>query len=60
MLKQRRDAALARLVAGVPYWGTGVDFDLRGDELTAQLRYDEKLIGDPLRAARWDNRGFLK
>ena len=49
VVKQRRDAALARMVDGVPYIGhLGVQFDRRGDELTAQLRFDEKLIGNPL------------
>jgi acyl-coenzyme A thioesterase PaaI-like protein len=49
VLKQRRDAALARMVEAVPYarW-LGVVFDRRGDELTAQLPYAEKLIGNPL------------
>ena len=47
-IKQRRDAALGRMVAAVPYVRhLGVDFDRRGDELTALLRYDEKLIGNP-------------
>lgn len=48
VLKQRRDAALARMVAGVPYiQRLGVGFDRRGDELTAQLRYDDRLVGNP-------------
>lgn len=48
IVKQRRDAALQRLVAGVPYAGhLGVVFDRRGDELTAQLQYSERLIGNP-------------
>jgi len=48
VVKQRRDAALARMVAAVPYAGfLGVSFDRRGDELTAQLAYDETLIGNP-------------
>ncbi len=49
VLKQRRDAALARMVEAVPYarW-LGVVFDRRGDELTAQLPYAERLIGNPL------------
>lgn len=52
VVKQRRDAALARLVAGIPYarW-LGVSFDRRGDELTGLLAYDERLIGNPLRPA---------
>jgi acyl-coenzyme A thioesterase PaaI-like protein len=49
VVKQRRDAALARMVERVPYIRhLGVGFDRRGDELTAQLHYDEKLIGNPL------------
>jgi acyl-coenzyme A thioesterase PaaI-like protein len=48
-LKQRRDAALARMVTAVPYIRhLGVIFDRRGDELTAQLPYAERLIGNPL------------
>jgi acyl-coenzyme A thioesterase PaaI-like protein len=49
VVKQRRDAALAGMVAAVPYIRhLGVEFDRRGDELTAILRYDERLIGNPL------------
>ncbi|NKX44588.1 PaaI family thioesterase [Roseicyclus persicicus] len=49
LVKQRRDRTLAALVAGVPYIGfLGVTFDRRGDELTAVLNYDGKLIGNPL------------
>jgi acyl-coenzyme A thioesterase PaaI-like protein len=49
VVKQRRDAALARMVERVPYIRhLGVGFDRRGDELTAQLHYHEKLIGNPL------------
>lgn len=48
-VRRRRDAALASLVARVPYVAfLGVEFDRRGDELTAILRYNEKLIGNPL------------
>ncbi len=48
VVKQRRDAALARLVGGVPYikW-LGVTFDRRGDELTAVLPFADRLIGNP-------------
>ncbi|KGJ04733.1 Acyl-coenzyme A thioesterase PaaI, contains HGG motif [Paracoccus halophilus] len=47
-IKSRRDKALAALVDGVPYirW-LGIAFDRRGDELTAVLSYDRKLIGNP-------------
>ena len=49
VIKERRDAALAALVDGVPYIGfLGIAFDRRGDELTAVLSYDDKLIGNPL------------
>jgi acyl-coenzyme A thioesterase PaaI-like protein len=48
VIKQRRDGALAALVDGVPYIGyLGIRFDRRGDELTALLPFDEKLIGNP-------------
>ncbi|WP_181164479.1 PaaI family thioesterase [Amaricoccus solimangrovi] len=46
--KRRRDAALAHLARSVPYVRhLGVEFDRRGDELTARLPFDEKLIGNP-------------
>ena len=49
VVKQRRDAALRALVAGVPYIQfLGIAFDRRGDELTAVLPFDEKLIGNPM------------
>ena len=39
VVKQRRDAALARMAAAVPYARyLGVGFDRRGDELTARAR----------------------
>lgn len=45
-IKQRRDGALAALVAAVPYAAfLGIRFDRRGDELTALLPFDEALIG---------------
>ena len=48
VVKKRRDAALRALVAGVPYIDfLGIDFDRRGDELTAVMTFDDKLIGDP-------------
>lgn len=47
-VKQRRDGALAALVARVPYISfLGVHFDRRGDELTAVMPFDEKIIGNP-------------
>jgi acyl-coenzyme A thioesterase PaaI-like protein len=49
VVKQRRDAALARMVAAVPYARhLGVSFERRGDELTAQLAYSDRLIGNPI------------
>lgn len=48
VVKERRDAALRALIDGVPYIRfLGVEFDRRGDELTAVLHYDDKLIGNP-------------
>ena len=49
VVKERRDRALGALVAGVPWIAfMGIRFERRGDELTAFLPYDEKLIGNPL------------
>ncbi|WP_372887200.1 PaaI family thioesterase [Shimia sp.] len=49
VVKQRRDAALNSLVHGVPYVQfLGIEFDRRGDELTAIMPFDEKLIGNPM------------
>lgn len=49
VVKQRRDAALNALVHGVPYIQfLGVEFDRRGDELTAIMPFEEKLIGNPI------------
>jgi len=49
VVKQRRDATLQKLVAGVPYMQfLGIKIDRRGDELTAVLPYDDKLIGNPM------------
>jgi len=48
VVKQRRDAALKALVEGVPYIRfLGIEFDRRGDELTALMPYREMLIGNP-------------
>ncbi len=48
VIKQRRDAALKALVHGVPYIQfLGIEFDRRGDELTAILPFDDRLIGNP-------------
>ena len=49
VVKQRRDAALNALVHGVPYIQfLGIEFDRRGDELTAVLPFADKLIGNPM------------
>ena len=49
IIKQRRDAALRALVHGVPYIQfMGIEFDRRGDELTAIMPFSESLIGNPL------------
>lgn len=49
VVKQRRDRALQSLVGGIPYIRfLGITFDRRGDELTAVLNFDDKLIGNPL------------
>ncbi len=49
VVKQRRDAALQKLVAGVPYIQfLGIEIDRRGDELTAILPYADRLIGNPM------------
>jgi acyl-coenzyme A thioesterase PaaI-like protein len=48
VVKGRRDAALRRLVEGIPYLRfLGIEFDRRGDELTAVLPFREDLIGNP-------------
>lgn len=47
-VKERRDKALRTLVSGIPYAHfLGIRFERRGDELTALLPFDEKLIGNP-------------
>lgn len=49
VVKQRRDAALAKLTGRVPYIQfLGIQFDRRGDELTAVLPFNERLIGNPM------------
>lgn len=48
-IKSRRNNTLNALVSGVPYIRfLGITFDRRGDELTAILPFDEKLIGNPM------------
>ncbi|TAG18243.1 MAG: PaaI family thioesterase, partial [Rhodobacterales bacterium] len=49
IIKQRREGLLRSLVEGVPYIGfLGIQFDRRGDELTAILPYHDSLIGNPM------------
>lgn len=49
VVKQRREALLRTLVDGVPYIRfLGIQFDRRGDELTAVLPFREDLIGNPV------------
>ncbi|MGB3317323.1 MAG: PaaI family thioesterase [Albidovulum sp.] len=49
VVKERRDAALKAIAHGVPYIQfLGIEFERRGDELTAVLPFDEKLVGNPL------------
>lgn len=49
VIKQRRDAALRKMVESVPYIQyLGIQFDRRGDELTAVLPYRDDLIGNPM------------
>ena len=49
VVKKRRDTALEALVSGIPFVHfLGITFDRRGDELTAVLNYEDKLIGNPM------------
>ncbi|MXQ09609.1 PaaI family thioesterase [Alphaproteobacteria bacterium GH1-50] len=49
VVKERRDRALAALAGSIPYAQfLGIEFERMGDEVTAKLRFDEKLIGNPL------------
>lgn len=49
VIKQRREAVLKALVGGVPYISfLGIQFDRRGDELTAVLPFRDDLIGNPM------------
>jgi len=48
VIKGRRDGALSALIGRVPYIRfLGVQFDRRGDELTAVLPYQDMLVGNP-------------
>ncbi|MCH2166758.1 MAG: PaaI family thioesterase [Oceanicola sp.] len=49
VVKGRRDRALRALVDGVPWIAfLGIRFERHGDELTAVMPYQEKLIGNPM------------
>ena len=49
VIKQRREGLLRSLVEAVPYIAfLGIQFDRRGDELTAVLPYRDSLIGNPM------------
>lgn len=49
VVKERRDAALAALVARVPFIRTmGIVFERHGDELTAVLPFEHRLIGNEM------------
>ena len=49
VIKQRRDGALKALAEGVPYLRyLGIHFERRGDEVTAILPFDDKIIGNPM------------
>ena len=48
VVKGRRDAALRRIVEGIPFIAfLDLRFDRRGDELTAVLPFRDELIGNP-------------
>jgi acyl-coenzyme A thioesterase PaaI-like protein len=48
-VKERREAMLKALAGGVPYIRfLGIQFDRRGDELTAILPFRDDLIGNPM------------
>jgi uncharacterized protein (TIGR00369 family) len=48
VIKERRDAALARLLGAVPFAAfLGIRVDRRGDELTAVLPFRDALVGNP-------------
>jgi acyl-coenzyme A thioesterase PaaI-like protein len=49
VVKQRREGLLRALVDTIPYIAfLGIQFDRRGDELTAVLPYSDNLIGNPM------------
>ena len=49
VVKKRRDAVLRTMVEGVPHIQfLGIEFERRGDELTAVMPFDQSLIGNPI------------
>ena len=47
-IKRRRDGILQTIVKSIPFIEfMGISFERHGNELTAVLNYDEKLIGNP-------------
>lgn len=49
VVKQRRDGVLRALVEAVPYIQfLGIQFERRGDELTAIMPFKNELIGNPM------------
>lgn len=49
VVKQRRDSVLGALVNGVPYIQfLGIEFERRGDEVTAIMPFKNDLIGNPM------------
>ena len=48
LIKKRRNEALSQLINSIPYISfLGVDFERRGDEITAILPFKDELIGNP-------------
>ena len=48
LIKKKRNKALSQLIDSIPYISfLGVNFDRRGDEITAILPYKDELIGNP-------------
>ncbi len=48
VIKKRRNKALSKLIKSIPYISfLGVEFDRRGDEITAILPFKKDLIGNP-------------
>ena len=48
VIKKRRNKALSKLIKSIPYISfLGVEFDRRGDEITAILPFKNDLIGNP-------------